>query len=457
MNEAVTEAGSAGALRVTHCVGFYFPEKIGGTEVYVRDLATALSGFSVHSTVIAATDRNAEEYVWAQTPVVRYPTNWADLRGYSANAGRAGLTMFQQRVVDDAPDVFHLHSWTGGAGLRHLEQVAQLGIPCVVTMHVPSALCLRGTMLLNGDRACDGRIRGQRCTQCWAISRGLPGPLAFGVSLLPPINYMGGSLSSVWHRGATMLSGRALAAEQAHDLREMARHSVRIVAPSRWVAMALLANGIDERKIVVSPQAVAEDLAARGARRTPPPPSRELRVGFIGRIESYKGVHVLLDAMKRLPRDVPIRLLVAGSGTEPGYLAEVAEKGRSDARVEFLGSITHDQVPAFLQRLDVLAVPSNYMETGPLVVLEGFAFGLPVMGADLGGISERIRDGVDGWLLPFNDSSAWARAMQAAALDRSEIARRVANVAVRRTMKDVAREMTNLYREIAQPLISPAG
>jgi glycosyltransferase involved in cell wall biosynthesis len=309
---------------------------------------------------------------------------------------------------------------------------------------------MRGTMLLNGERACDGLIFEKRCTQCWAISRGLARPLAFAVSQLPRARFMGGALSSVWHRGATMLSGRALVDEKAHDLLEMAGCCERIVAPSRWVARALAINGVAEDKIVTSPQAVAEQLASRGASRKPTP-SGELRIGFIGRIEPYKGVHVLLDAMAKIPRDVPVRLLVAGSGTELAYLHEVAAKGEAEPRVEFLGPISHAEVPDFLQRLDVLAVPSNYMETGPLVVLEGFAFGLPVMGADLGGISERIRDGVDGWLLPFDDSGAWANAMKDAALDRGQVDHRSAHVGVHRTMNDVAAEMATLYREIAKP------
>lgn len=455
MSETLPNAEAPAKLRVAHCVGFYFPEKIGGTEVYVRDLASALSDLAVDSCIIAATDRAAENYVWADMPVRRYLPSWADLRGYSSTSGHAGLSKFQQLIASEAPDVFHLHSWTRGAGLQHLAQVAQLGIPCVVTVHVPSALCMRGTMLLRGEQACDGVIREGRCTRCWAVSRGLPRPLAILVSLLPRMQIASGLLPTFTRRAATLLSGRALAAEQARDLHEMSDLSARIVAPSRWVAQALLGNGVPAHKIVTSPQAVAKQLAARGEARNRPPPSRELRIGFIGRLEPYKGVHVLLDAMARIARDVPVRLLIAGSGTELPYLHQVAAKGQADPRVEFLGPISHHEVPDFLQRLDVLAVPSNYMETGPLVVLEGFAFGLPVMGADLGGISERIRDGVDGWLLPFNDSAAWAGAMKEAALDRVQVARRAACVSVRRTMKDVAAEMSALYREIARTVRSP--
>ena len=59
--------------------------------------------------------------------------------------------------------------------------------------------------------------------------------------------------------------------------------------------------------------------------------------------------------------------------------------------------------PAFLSRIDVLAVPSQWLETGPLVVLEAFAAGTPVIGSDLGGIRELVSDGRDGLLVPHDD------------------------------------------------------
>ena len=47
-------SGEGGRLRVVHCVGFYFPDSTGGTEVYVRDLVSALSQHSIDGTIIAA-------------------------------------------------------------------------------------------------------------------------------------------------------------------------------------------------------------------------------------------------------------------------------------------------------------------------------------------------------------------------------------------------------------------
>ncbi len=443
---AASEAGRRRA-RVAHCVGFYFPDQVGGTEVYVQDLLAELATRSVDGYVVAATDEGFRQYEWEGVQVARYPSNWANVREYSSP--RAGLSKFQELVLDNAPDIFHLHSWTRGASLVHLAQIAQLGIPCVVTMHVPSALCMRGTMLLHDNQACDGRIDEKRCAQCWSELRGVPSALAYAMSHLPRLSFQDlAPTNKVVSRAVTLLTARSRAVVQAHELQQMADLSEMIVAPSAWVHSGLLANGIAARKLVVSRQGVTSALVREAAASPPRAASSDLRVGFIGRLEHYKGVHILIEAMARLPRHLPVRLMIAGSGTEPQYLRQLTQAWGGDSRIEFLGPISHGQVPDFMRKLDVLAVPSNYMETGPLVVLEGQVFGIPVMGADIGGISERIRDGVDGWLLPFTDAGAWARALQEAALDRAKLARYAANIGRTRTMGDVADDMAAVYRDI---------
>ena len=449
MTSLGTRPRESGVLRVGHCVGFYFPENVGGTEVYVRDLVDSLSSSPVESTIVAATDRAYEEYSWSGASVLRYPSNWADVESDTAGASGMKLSKFQQIVAAADLDVFHLHSWTRGAGLKHLAQVAQLGIPCVVTVHVPSAICLRGTMLLEGTAPCDGRIEEKRCTRCWALSRGLPLPAAYALSQFPRI-VLPAEAGRRLGRLGTVLSARSLVSVQKRDLHRMSELCQRIVAPSQWVYAALTANDVDPAKIFISRQAVAQSFVDVGAQhvRSKEAPGGALRIGFVGRLEPYKGPHVLLEALAAIPREVPIRLVVAGSGTEPPYLRVLERLANGDDRVEFLGPISHDELPDFLGKIDVLAVPSNYMETGPLVVLEAFGFGGPVMGADLGGIAERIRDGVDGWLLPFRDSRAWATAMQEVALDRSKLERLKANIRVTRTMQDVGSEMASIYRQV---------
>lgn len=433
-------------LRVVHCVGFYFPDSTGGTEVYVRDLVSALSRHSMDGTIIAATDGAYDRYPWNGVEVVRYPIDAPDVQRVRDKDVRKRRTMFQQIVEAAKPDVFHLHSWTSGAGLRHLRQVARMHIPGVVTMHVPSPICMRGTMLLNDERPCDGRIDDRRCARCWALDRGLPAPAAYLVSRLPRWDVTDSAISRLSQRAATLLSARAAAATKARQLRSMATLSERIVAPSEWVRAALAENAIPPEKVVVSGQSASAEFSDRKPR--PLPGRREIVIGFLGRLERYKGADMLVRALAELPRDLPLQLRIAGVGQDSDFALKMEEAARKDSRIRLMGLVEHERVPAFLSDIDVLAVPSRYMETGPIVVQEARALGIPVMGADLGGISERVHHGVDGWLLPFDDPKPWAEAIRVAATDRAEVARLSSNMRRTRSIDDVALDMAQLYREI---------
>ncbi|MDO8973674.1 glycosyltransferase [Reyranella sp.] len=435
-------------LRVVHCVGFYFPDSTGGTEVYVRDLVSALSRYAVDSTIIAATDGDYHRYSWNGVEVVRYPIDAPEVQRVRDKDVRKRRTMFQEIVEATKPDLFHLHSWTIGAGLRHLRQVARMGIPSVVTMHVPSPICMRGTMLLNDERPCDGRIDDRRCARCWALDRGLPAPAAYLVSRLPRWDVTDSVVSRLSPRAATLLSARAAAATKARQLRSMAALSERIVAPSEWVRAALSENAIPPEKVVVSGQSASAEFSDRKQRPLQGGNRREIVIGFLGRLERYKGADLLVRALARLPADLPVLLRIAGVGQDARFARRMEEATRKDSRIQLMGLVEHEMVPEFLADIDVLAVPSRYMETGPIVVQEARALGIPVMGADLGGISERVHHGLDGWLLPFDDPGPWAEAIRVAATDRAEVARLSSNMRRTRSIDDVASEMATLYREI---------
>ena len=276
----------------------------------------------------------------------------------------------------------------------------------------------------------------------------MPAPAAHLISQLPTWTPPPWLTRTPARRLATLASARTLAANQAARLQELARLCQRIVVPSEWVRSALHANGIPDTRILLSRQAAS---AAFGNGRLQPRAdagSRPLTIGFVGRVEPYKGVRTLIEAMSHIPPQTPLRLVVAGTGDDARNLRSIEAAAAKDRRIELVGALPHDGIPAFLASIDVLAVPSRWMETGPIVVLEAQAMGVPVMGADLGGIAERVRDGIDGWLLPFDNPLAWAAAMQRAAADPAEVAMRAANSVRTRSESDIASEMATLYGEV---------
>ena len=163
-------------------------------------------------------------------------------------------------------------------------------------------------------------------------------------------------------------------------------------------------------------------------------------MAFFGRADPVKGLATLIAAVRA--SDAPLRLDVFAVG---GH----APRADPDPRIRFMDPVAPGGVMAAIARYDVLAVPSEVKETGPLVVLEAFAAGVPVVGSALGGIAERVTDGVDGVLVPPGSVPHWRDALARLARDPAAVARLRAGVRPPRTMDAVAGEMAELYARIA--------
>ncbi len=135
-----------------------------------------------------------------------------------------------------------------------------------------------------------------------------------------------------------------------------------------------------------------------------------------------KGLHVLIAALARLPRD-GWRLTVAGSlSMDPGYVRRVRrliEQTGVGGNVGLSGALPNDAVGGLLADGDVLAVPSSY-EGLAIAYLEGMRAGLPVIATTAGGAGEVIDHGREGWLVAPGDVESLAGHL-ALLLDRSRL------------------------------------
>jgi glycosyltransferase involved in cell wall biosynthesis len=135
----------------------------------------------------------------------------------------------------------------------------------------------------------------------------------------------------------------------------------------------------------------------------------------VGRIESVKRVDLLVSAMARV--DKPIRMVVAGEGTQRANVERAAHDAGVADRVEFLGAVDDEQLIAlYRDALAVLYPP--YDEDFGYVTLEAFLARKPVVTAtDSGGPNEFVVDGVNGFSVP-PEPEAIAGAVNALARDR---------------------------------------
>jgi glycosyltransferase involved in cell wall biosynthesis len=437
-------------MRIVQSTGFYYPDSRGGTEVYVSSLAKQLESENIECVVaVPSPSGEAFQYLHDGIKVFRYPVpqRWLRREIQSVVPLRQ-LEIFENWLRQQCAEVYHQHSWTTACGPWHLAAAKRLGVKTIVTIHVPGNICMRGTMLYEGRAACDGQIVAERCASCWLQSKGLATGLARSLAKLPEQLH---SLARL-PRFGPVLAAHALAAHHSKQLREMATVADRIVAVCSWLYEALLANGVPSGKLVLNRQGVGHCMqtsAARGRRKS----QSIVRFGFLGRWDPVKGLHVLVEAFKRLPTDLPVELDVCavgeGSATRT-YREDVRRSAAGDRRIRFLPSVPQDQVPAFLAGIDALAVPSQWLETGPIVALEAFAAGTPVIGSDLGGIGELISHERNGLLVPHDDSNAWTAALSRLSRDHALLEHVRRGIGPVRTMADVAHDMAELYCDISK-------
>lgn len=432
--------------RVLQATAWYAPYHVGGTEVYVEGLVAALAARGVSSTVVTPRAPGApERYGHAGHAVETYRVGTMrpdELRGA---APHEGFEAFRRLLADHRGAIYHQHSWTRGLGLRHLEAARALGLRTVLTVHVPAVTCLRGTMLRFGAEPCGGHVEARACGACWAHGQGMPRSLAAAAARLPQA--AAERLRRAPSRLATALANRAVGAEREAQLRAMIGNADRVVAVCRWLADALAANGVPPERLTLSRQGVPDAEAARSRAdgAAPDPTGRSdgrLALLYLGRWDPVKGIDVLVRAVRAARADLRLTVRgVAQGERDEAYAARVRALAGSDPRIRFAPPVPRAEVAAELVRHDVLAVPSRWMETGPLVVLEARAAGLFVLGSRLGGIAELVAEDGDGELVEAGSVAAWARAIEGLAARR---VRRGRPCAVR-TMSDVAADMAALY------------
>ena len=132
---------------------------------------------------------------------------------------------------------------------------------------------------------------------------------------------------------------------------------------------------------------------------------------FLGRLRKYKGAQHVLRAFPSVLRSVPeARLRVVGDGPYRGALESLARTLKIEARVEFLGALSHQEKVAALNRAQVVTAPSPKEGWG-LTVIEANACGAPVVASRSPGLTESVREGETGLLVRHGDTEELAGAM----------------------------------------------
>jgi glycosyltransferase involved in cell wall biosynthesis/GT2 family glycosyltransferase len=396
-------------VRILQVVHDFLPESLAGTEVNTHKLAVDLRARHGHEVHVFCRGWNLE------CEPYRERTETLDgLRVQRVDFGRGGARNSWRRHDDRLEDAFRRTLDRVRPDLVHFQHfiylstelvaIAKAYAPVVVTLRNFWFRCPRGTLLYHDETLCH-RAPGLTCLSClWPDQQGRRRKVI-------PWRQLNPLLIAAYQR----LDGRVPLPPSAGDIlrsidtwadefRAALLLADRLHAPSAFLKEQLVSFGIPATNVAMIPNGVAYDPARPVAKQ----PGDRLRLGMIG-AHRLKGLHLLLDAFCRLPDGVA-EVQVYGQSADHRYLEE-QQRRVAGRPVRFCGTYRQDQLAEVFRTIDVVVVPSLWYENCPTVIREAFAMRTPVVAADIGGMAEAVRDGVDGLLFSAGSADSLHRAL----------------------------------------------
>jgi len=402
------------AVKILLVVHQYFPQCHSGTEQYCRATAREATRRGDEVVVLSLDPwvwrddppfwLRDEPYEGLSTPRLRH---W---EGLSANQvlldyhNPVVAERFDQVLAEVQPDAVHFFHLRR-LGVDLIDRAVERGLRTVVHLMDFWFLCPRFTLLRPDGSLCEGPPDGGRgCIACEFPELALPDEVTGAAAAVAT------SLRRPPHRADRLAQWMAVVRRKDELLERLARVDA-VIAPSRFLASMFVANGFDPGRIQVIPYGLEPGRVRRlaGVER----PRRPLRLAFAGVLSPWKGLHVLVRAALRLQGEWT--LTVHGRTDEPmfqDYIDEVRQEAAADERIRFPGPFEHGQLDQVMADTDLLIVPSLWYENTPFVVLEAFEAGVPVAVSALGGMTEVVEPGLNGFHFPAGDVEALASLLQ---------------------------------------------
>ncbi len=280
---------------------------------------------------------------------------------YSTEASRR----IRELIEVNRPDVAHAHNIYHHLSPSVLVELHRHEIPIVLTLHDLKLACPAYKMYSHGvvcEQCRGGALRNVVVNRCIKDSRAMS--------------------ALVWLESSV------------HKMLDVYRKTVtQFVVPSRFFLAKFAEWGIDTSRFTHVPNSVDVD-ALR--------PQGEPGDAFVylGRLVEEKGV----DTLVRAAAQARVRLRIVGTGPEEPRLRQLAAELGGD--VDFAGYLSGPDLQAAIASARAVVVPSEWYENAPLSVLEASALARPVIGADIGGIPELIRQEETGFVFQSGNLEA---------------------------------------------------
>jgi len=452
-------------VRILHAIHDFLPRHRAGSEIYAFELCRAQ--LPQHDVTVLCADfdpsRTHGTVAWRVhegVPVVEVVNNWVcasfeDTYRPPLVADRIAHVL---RAIQ--PDVVHVHNLSNLS--FDLPAMARArGAKVVATLHDYTLVCASGGQRIHrAEEYVCRAIDADRCARCFresifyahmslgriAAATNRPGLL---MTAARAVRRRFPSLSGAAARAARHLPlmpvSRADIDARMANARRVFDDVDLFVAPSPSLGEEFERLGLARSKIRVSDYGFQGLTAGRSL--TPGGARDRLRIGFVGTLVWHKGVHVLLEAIQGLPTDAFDVTIFGDPEVFPHYSSQLRTQA-AGLPVRFAGAVARERIAAAYAQIDVLVVPSLWLENSPLVIHEAFMAGVPVVAARIGGIADLIEDGVSGLLYDPTSAAELRTILAQLIADRRRLAALCAAAPAVKSIERDASDWDAFYAEL---------
>ena len=294
---------------------------------------------------------------------------------YSREARRKVETL----IKETQPDLVHIHGFIHEMSTSILPALKAAGLPVIQTLHDYKPACPNTTFVSN-DHICEsckgGKYYNMTRLRC--------------------------------KRGSLSASVLATAEMYFHEIFRLYQPNIdQFISPSHFMREKMIEHGI-RTPIEAIPNFINPDSFT--AVYEP-----QDHFVFAGRLVRVKGIMTLLEAMRHIRGDAVLN--IAGAGELEPEMRQFVES-HNLTNVRFLGHMATDELAGMVRSALFTVSPSEWYENYSMTVIESLACGTPVIGANIGGIPEQVRDGWNGFLFEPGDAVELAARMQKLLDDR---------------------------------------
>ncbi len=349
-------------MKICFISNLYPPNVLGGAEIIVEKMALSMRDYD-HKSIIITTSPDEDRHTIQRDNTTIYQLNTTKVYPTYKQTEAQGikkplwhvldlwnsstLNAIKEILIDENVDIIHINNYKG-LSLSCFKAGKDLNIPVIYESHDFSLICPRANLINGKNTLCESR--NFVCNEYVKQQRRL---LNDNVDvLISPSQFM---------------------IDKFHE-NDFFNHTYCVKIP--------LGVEYESRKTIKTYDS--------------------FDITYIGSLGKHKGVDTLIKAFKEIEGD-NLKLHIIGKGYDEEEFKGLSE---DDERIVFHGFVDNRDIMDYYQMTNVLVIPSICYDNSPLVIYESFSTGTPVIGSDIGGIPELVKDGYNGLLFEAGNTES---------------------------------------------------